>query len=577
MKIKKFVYCLLLLIISAAAIPSCSKKNVPATIGSVKEYDSVAFDYFFVEAIKLKLMGNAGESMKFLEQCLKINPENSAAYYQMSQIVMAGGDINNGKKYLKRAIDKEPGNLWYLMMLAGTYYQEQKLDSAIMYYEKAVSSHPEKVDMKLTLGNLYSENKKYDKAQEIYENLEKKYGINQTTTVGAIKNLMWAQRYDEAMDKALLLLKEYPDEILFNGLLAEIYSGKGDSDKAMEVYNKLLERNPDNAETQLSLCDFLINEKKYEELFMLLNIVILNDEISNEDKISLFARLIGTPELVEKNSAKLELSLMVFEAEFKNDVIIQLLRPEMLSQAKKYNEAARRLEEIIKAQPENYYAWEKLILVYLDAGEYLKLEERAKECATKFNRSFLAKILYATGASENKNYETALEELRKADILAGEDKEMKMQVLSIKADVLYRKKDFEKAFKTFDEAIKADKEDITILNNYAYYLAEQNLRLKDAEVMAEQVIKTEKNNNTYLDTYGWVLYKRGKIKEASKVFETIVNSNKEPDAEYFEHYGYILKKRRKCKEAVINWESALKIDSTKTHLLKEIENCGKAQ
>jgi tetratricopeptide (TPR) repeat protein len=573
----KYIYILILIILSAAVVPSCGKRIIPSTIGSVKEYDSVSFDYFFVEAVKLKLMGNAGEALKFLEQCLKINPESSAAYYQMSQIVMANGDINNGKKYLKKAINIEPGNLWYLMTLAGTYYQEQKLDSAIIYYEKAVNSHPEKEYMKMTLGNLYSENKKYDKANEIYESFDKKYGINQSTTVNTIKNLMWAGKYDEALRTALILLKEYPDEILFNGLLAEIYRGKGNPDKAMEVYNKLLERNPDNAETQLSLYDFLINEKKYEELFLLLNTIILNERITKEDKTNVFARLIGTPELLEKNSSKLEIALMVFEAEYKNDGIIQLLRTEMLVQAKKYNEAAVRLEEIIKIQPENYYAWEKLMLVYLDAGEYKKLEERAKECAKKFNRSFLAKILYATGANENRNYETALSELKKADILAGDDKDMKMQVLSIKADVLYRMKDFEKAFQTFDEAIKADKEDITVMNNYAYYLAEQNLRLKDAEVMAEHVINSEKENNTYLDTYGWVLYKRGKVREAEKVFEKIMSSNKESDAEYFEHYGYILKKRKNCKEAVINWESALKMDSTKNYLLKEIENCKKAQ
>jgi Tfp pilus assembly protein PilF len=431
--------------------------------------------------------------------------------------------------------------------------------------------------MKLTLGNLYSENKKYDKANAIFESLDEKYGINQSTTVGAIKNLMYAERYNEALEKTLLLLKEYPDEILFNGLLAEIYSGKGDSEKAMGVYNRLLEKDPDNGETQLSLCDFLIKEKKYEELFQLLNTVILNDEISKEDKMSLFARLIGTPELLKENSTKLELTLMMLEEKYSNDDMIQLLRPEMMTQANKYSEAAARLEEIIKAQPDNYFAWEKMMLVYLDGKDYKKLEERAKECATKFNRSFMAKILYATGASENKNYETALEELRKADILAGEDKNMKMQVLSIRADVFYRMKDFEKAFRTFDEAIKADKEDITILNNYAYYLAEQNLRLKDAEIMAEQVIKAEKNNNTYLDTYGWVLYKRGKIRDAEKVFETIINSSKEADAEYFEHYGYILKKKNNCNKAVINWESALKKDSTKTYLLKEIENCRKAR
>ncbi len=574
MNMRRKGYILLIIVLITATIYSCGKKIIPSATGSIKQYDSVAYDYWFVEAVKLKLMGNGGEALKLFEQCLKINPENSASYYQIAQIVMANGDINSGKKYLRKAIALEPGNLWYLMMLAGTYYQEQKLDSAIIYYEQAVNYHPEKEDMKLTLGNLYSENKKYDKANIIFESLDKKYGINESSTVGAIKNLMWAERYDEALEKALMLLKEYPDEILLNGLLAEIYRGKGEPKKAMEVYNRLLERNPDNPETQLSLCDFLINENKYEELFMLLNTVILNDKILRENKISLFARLIGINDVVTANSQKLQLALMVLEAEYKNDNIIQLLRPELMAQEKKYSEAAARLEEIIEVQPENYFAWEKLLLIYLDAGEYKKLEEKGKVCAAKFNRSFLAKILYATAATENKNYETALNELKKGDILAGENKEMSLQVLSLRADIYYRMKDFEKAFKTFDEALKANNDDITVLNNYAYYLAEQNLRLKEAEIMAGKVIEMEKNNNTYLDTYGWVLYKRGKVKDAEKIFEEIIKSSKDPDAEYFEHYGYILKKRKNCQKAIINWKFALELDSTKTNLKKEIENCG---
>jgi Tfp pilus assembly protein PilF len=254
-----------------------------------------------------------------------------------------------------------------------------------------------------------------------------------------------------------------------------------------------------------------------------------------------------------------------------------LLRPELLSQEKKYDEAAARLEEIIREQPDNYFAWEKLLLVYLDAGETKKLEERGKECATRFNRSFLAKILYATGASENGNYATSLEELRKADILAGNDKNMKMQVLSIKADVLYKMKNYDEAFRTFDEAIRTDSEDITVLNNYAYYLAELGLRLKEAEIMARKVIEKEGNNYTYLDTYGWVLYKRGKLREAEKIFREIIEKSNEKDAEYFEHYGYVLKKRRNCSEAVLSWNSALTADSSKIYLKKEIENCEKGR
>jgi Tfp pilus assembly protein PilF len=263
---------------------------------------------------------------------------------------------------------------------------------------------------------------------------------------------------------------------------------------------------------------------------------------------------------------------MVLEAAYSNDYIILLLRPELLIAQRKLNDAEKRLEEIIIIRPDNYYAWEKLLFVYLELKDYKNLQLKGEECASKFNRSFIAKLLYATGANENKNYDIALEELRKANILAGDNKELLLQVLSLKADVYYRMNDYENAFKTFDEAIKNNSEDLTILNNYAYYLAERNLRLKEAENMAKKVIEKEGTNNTFLDTYGWVLYKRGKLKEAEKIMETIIKSG-EKDAEYYEHYGYILKKRKKCSEAVANFNIAYKLDSAKTYLLKDIENC----
>ena len=59
------------------------------------------------------------------------------------------------------------------------------------------------------------------------------------------------------------------------------------------------------------------------------------------------------------------IALMVLEANYKDDDIIPLLRPELLIKQEKLDEASIRLEEIIKVKPENYYAWEKLLLVYL--------------------------------------------------------------------------------------------------------------------------------------------------------------------------------------------------------------------
>jgi len=566
---------LILLLLLMIPVSSCTRKIIPGfRPGKAgKEYDQAGFNYIYAEATRQKLMGNTGDALKYFEQALLVDPESDATYYQMAQIMLNSGDLQNGKKYMKRASEIEPGNLWYLMTLASVYYQEKNLDSAIVCYENAVKTFPEKEGLQVALANLYTENRKFDKARVILNRFDEKYGVNEGTTLSLISNLMAEKKYREARIKVEELLKQEPDNILFNGLLAEVYRGEGDNSKAMEIFKRLMDRNPDNPQIQLSLCDFLVSQKNYEELINLLNTVMLNGKITREEKVSLLADLIGNSEIIKDFGPKLEVIAMVLEANYMNDDLILLLRPDVLQKEGKLADAASRLEEIIRENPDNYYAWEKLLLVYYDMKEFGKLQEKGKECSTKFNRSVLAKILYASGAMENKNFEVALEELRKADILAGDNKEIKLQVQTMRADVYYRMKNFEEAFKAFDEALKLNNSDLTVMNNYAYYLAEQDMRLKEAEEMAKEVIEKEKDNTTFLDTYAWVLYKRGKTREAAKIMEEIIGSGEKDDAEWYEHYGFILKKMGKCKDAVVKWETAITLDKSKSNLQKEIENC----
>ena len=162
-----------------------------------------------------------------MEQCIKLNPESDAAYYQMAQILLANGDVGNGKRYANKALSIDEKNLWYIILIAGLYYQEQDLDSAIIFYEKAVKFYPEKESLLLTLGNLYSENKDYDKAKDIFDSFDTKYGVNEASTLSAIKGLIAGERYDEALIKIQELVKKYPDEILYSRLLASTYQSKG--------------------------------------------------------------------------------------------------------------------------------------------------------------------------------------------------------------------------------------------------------------------------------------------------------------------------------------------------------------
>ena len=256
---RTFKLFLLLILQVALILSSCSRKTMPAraTTKNGRDFNQAAFNSFFVEGTKQKLMGNMGEALKYFEQCLQMNPGSDATYYQMAQIMLNNGDAGHGKKYIKKAVDLQPGNLWYQMTLAGVYYQQKNLDSAIICYEQAVKTYPEKESLQISLANLYTESQKYEKARGILDRFDKKYGVNDNTTLSLIRALMAEKKYSEARVKIDQLLSGDPGNIIYNGLLAEIYRVSGEKEKAFGVYKQLMDRNPGDPQVQLSLCDFM--------------------------------------------------------------------------------------------------------------------------------------------------------------------------------------------------------------------------------------------------------------------------------------------------------------------------------
>lgn len=568
-------YLNLIFIIVLIAGTGCAKKFIleKETVRKTQPFDTSTFNYIYSEALKQKLMGNSGDALKYLEQCIQLNPRSDAAYFQIAEISVQHNDFENGRIYAEKAVRLDSKNLWYLSMLANIYYQRKNNDSALVYYQKAIKEFPDKDFLKLTEAGIYSEKSEFSKAGEIYNELEKKYGTGGNLTILTVKNLINAKKYDDAEEKILKVLKDIPDDIMYNGILAEIYRSKGEKDKAEATYEKLMDIDSTNTQTIMSLSDFLTEGKEYDDLFKLLNGIVIKDKFSRNEIIAIFSRLIENRELIKERSDEVEVVLRVLEGAYLNDNVIILIRPELYLKEGKVELAAARLEEIISILPDDYMAWEKLLLIYSDIKNYDRLFTLGKECAGRFNMSYTAKVLYASAATEKKEYNIALEELNKAKILAGNQDEMLTQVLSMEADVLYRKKEFAKSFEIFREILRTNPEDIIVLNNYAYFLAEQNQDLKEAERMIRIVINKEKRNGTFVDTFAWVLYKRGKYKEAERVMEELMSKDKTDDSEWFEHYGFIMKALKKCSVAIDYWRKSLNLDNSKEYLKQEIKNC----
>ena len=115
------------------------------------------------------------------------------------------------------------------------------------------------------------------------------------------------------------------------------------------------------------------------------------------------------------------------------------------------------------------------------------------------------------------------------------------EALSIAGDVWYQQmEDKKKAYETYEEALKADPDRTSVLNNYAYYLSLEGKQLRKALKMSRRTVELEPDNATYLDTYGWILYLLHKPKEAKPYFKHAMLYGGKDSAVVLEHYSKVL-------------------------------------
>ena len=121
------------------------------------------------------------------------------------------------------------------------------------------------------------------------------------------------------------------------------------------------------------------------------------------------------------------------------------------------------------------------------------------------------------------------------------DKDHLAEALSIAGDVLYKEiGDKKKAFAAYEEALKIEPDQATVLNNYAYYLSLEGRKLRKALKMSRRAVELDPDNASYLDTCGWLLYLLKKPKEAKPYFKHAMLYGGKDSAVVLEHYAKVL-------------------------------------
>ncbi len=121
----------------------------------------------------------------------------------------------------------------------------------------------------------------------------------------------------------------------------------------------------------------------------------------------------------------------------------------------------------------------------------------------------------------------------------------------------------------FRHAASIDTDDMVTLNNWAYLLAKNGVRLDEADSLIDKALSSDSTSPYFLDTKAWVLYQKGDYKGALEYAQKALKYAPN-DADVNEHMGFILKALGKNDEAVQYFLKAMAADPSRTYLKKYI-------
>ena len=562
-------------LVSCGTVKSTREKPAVALAqSSLTPEQQRKYDYFFLEAMRLKEKKDYASAFGLLQHCLDIHPNAASALYEVSQYYMFLRQVPQGQEALEKAVANAPDNYWYSQGLASLYQQQNELDKAVTLLEQMVVRFPAKQDPLFNLLDLYGRQEKYDEVISTLNRLEKRMGKNEQLSMEKFRIYLQMKDDKKAFQEIESLVQEYPMDMRYQVILGDVYLQNGKKQEAYDVYQKVLAAEPDNPMAIFSMASYY-KQTGQEELYQQqLDTLLLNKKVTPDTKVGVMRQMIVENEQADKDSTQIIALFDRIMKQEQDDPQIPMLYAQYLLSKNMEAESVPVLEQVVDLDPTNNAARMMLIGAAVKKEDYkqiIKVCEPGIE-ATPDALEFYYYLAVAYNQAEKPDSVISICKRALEHKTADGKKEIVSEFYSILGDMYHTQKQMKEAYAAYDSALVYNPSNIGALNNYAYYLSVERRDLDKAEEMSYKTVKAEPNNATYLDTYAWVLFEKGNYAEARIYIDNAMKSEGGDKSDVIvEHCGDIYYMTGDVDGALTYWKKALEMGSESKTLKQKIE------
>jgi tetratricopeptide (TPR) repeat protein len=565
---KIFLYGILFFLIACNATKKTIITNKNVLNNSSK---NIAAEELFFAAGKARLNKENKTAIEKYKMCLALTPNNSTANYYVAKLLMADDNAKEAKTFAKQAANLEPNNIYYQEQYAQILYGIGQAKEAIAIYKNLATLKPHLADDYLGTAAYYCvQSKNYNEAIQLINQIEEKFGPDQDLTFKKINIYRRTNNIPEVLKNIDKLIADNPGEIKYQMLKIDALEDAKDTAAANAIYNKLSITHPNDPDVITALIFKTLEKKDTATYFKMLDGAMNNKFIEPEQKVNM---LIPVMAMAEKDTNRkpylLKLSQQMMAAT-PNDAKALAIYGSILLSNDKLDDALVVYKKLIAKAPNKFDNWQTAMSLHSSLQQPDSLIAVSKQAMNYFPNQAIVYYMNGIGHQQKNNNEQAIKSFNKAADFAEGNPALQVQVFGALGDIYNTTKNYIESDKAFEAALALNKNEATILNNYAYYLSERNEKLDKAAVMSIKSLEIRKNEKTFLDTYAWILYKQQKYDEAkTKMLEALAAPG-ENDATMLEHTGDVFFKLKDIDTAIQYWQKAKAAGSTNPNIDKKI-------
>lgn len=512
---------------------------------------------FYLEGIKSNVLeGDSARAKAWFKKVLEIDSTHSPSLYELASLT-ALDQPEEALQYSLKANAIDTTNTWYKMQLGRLLIATQRYDSALTLYDQLIRMNPNDPDNYRLKALLYDQLGQPEKALEVLETAENRFGIIELLASHKLQLLLNTQQFDRAMAEARMLVETFPYNEDNYVVLAELYAMMNMNNLAQENYDKALSINPNSMRALASLNDFYKRQNDNVRFLETASKLFRLKEFPLETKLKFYEELFQNPSFVRNNFIQMGELVRTLAITYPEDL-------RTLELYAKYLIAGGSIEQALqlyKSHVNDSIPQKQIFNDIIGMEAYLKradsvdkyttiaLERFPEDAELRLQKASVTAYMLEKPQEAIPLFEEALK-YAKTDSL-------RSVIYGAIGDNYHTLGDDRKCFKAYDKGMKLDTTNVSIYNNYSYFLSLRNERLDKALEWAQKAVRLDPNNPTFLDTYAWVLYQLGRYEEARIPMRQAISLDSDNNKELYVHYGDILYKLGDRFMASYYWKKAL--------------------